>query len=305
MRGGGGGRGGLLGGFSKSSLTALKGNFGIGSATMDIGGIPQTGGTTIGSVMSSSGVGALMGAAGMPLAMAGLTGVRRGTGGGFLESTLGGAGIGASIGTMFLPGVGTAIGAGIGAAAGALASGIEAAVGDISPRTKAKRYVQSIYHVSISNGMADQIASLAQSKYGNNVQIAVMSPEVRQMLGLYAAGTGQASRMPQDALAPHGASLVESGGGLFQAPSYQYGNAYAYHSNLPIFGGNQGVGVLPNPGGSLQLSLNVQGQDVSSFMTGQVVTPSYVAASQLSAYNASNGRVASSLMVNEPGTIVA
>ena len=62
------------------------------------------------------------------------------------------------------------------------------------------------------------------------------------MLGLYEADTGQHAEGVDE---PHGASLVESGGQLFQQQTYQYGQGYE-SSNPPTYGGGS-PSVLARP----------------------------------------------------------
>jgi hypothetical protein len=272
-----------------------------GNATTPAG-IGGFGGDAAG-VLTSKGAAGIYAAVGTPLATAGLFGNARGTGLGVAESAGGGALLGASIGTNILPGIGTAIGAGIGLIAGAAAGVGELLTGDISPQQKVKRDVDSMYHVAIGDAEANRIVSLANSSYGGNIEVTVRSPQVRQMLGLYAAGTGQSKSFPMGADTPHGASLVEQGGKLYQQAVYQYGNPYTYQSNLPVYGGNPG-GNLPTPGGNPSIALNISGTDVGNFMNGQYVTPSNVQGKYGDALAASTGRTDNSLMLQEPGTIV-
>ena len=112
------------------------------------------------------------GAAGMMLASAGLLGEQRGQ--------VGGAIMGAAGGFLAAGPIGAAIGGAIGI--GEMLAGVE------SPRREAQRLVKSVYHISINGSAADQIVSIANSSYGGRVSLAVRSPEVRHMLGLYAAG---------------------------------------------------------------------------------------------------------------------
>lgn len=304
-RGGGGFGGGLP--FS-SLLKSLKGSFMPASYTGLAGEKIYTGaqsgfGANLGGVLSSQGAGALYMGAGIPLATAGIAGVRRGTAGGTVESMLGGAGVGAGIGTMIMPGLGTAIGAGVGAAAG-LGIGLgEMLAGVESPRHEAIRLAQSLYRIHISNSAADQIVSIATQNYGGQVSVAIRSPQVRQMLGLYAAGTGQSNLFPQGMDTPHGASLVESGGRLQQQATYQYGQAFTQSSNLPVYGGMPTT-TLGSPGG-VNLALNIGGQDAARFLQGNVVSPDVVSTQYAAAMNSSNGRVSQALMMSEPGSIAS
>lgn len=250
-----------------------------------------------------TGVDGLLGAAlfggGMALATRGLLGNARGTWSGVAQGTAGGAMIGLQMGGPLGAAIGAAAGFGIGI--GEKLAGVE------SPLNQAKRLVRQAYHIDISNSMANQIVGIAKQSYGGTMSIAVMSPEVRQMLGLYAAGTGQANRFPQSAMTPHGGSLVESGGRLFQESVYQYGNPYSYQSNLPVYGGVAG-GNLPAPGGGggqMFVSLNLSGKDAASFMTGSYVTPSFVSSQYSAALASSQGRQSTAMTFSEPGSIVS
>ena len=235
------------------------------------------------------------GAAGSMLAQAGLLGNTRGTAGGVFEGMLGGAGVGFSMGGPLGAGIGAAAGLGIGL--GEVIAGVE------SPRNEAKRLVTSLYHITISNSTADQIVQTANQSYAGHVSLAVRSPEVRHMLGLYAAGTGQSNLFGASANDPHGASLVESGGRLMQQATYQYGNAFTQSSNLPVYGGVPSQ-TLGSPGG-MNLSLNIGGTDAAKFLQGNVVSPDVISTQYAQAMNGSNGRVSQALMMSEPGSIAS
>ena len=88
----------------------------------------------------------------------------------------------------------------------------------------------------LNEAMAKQIVSIAQQKYASHVSIAVRDPDVRKMLELYAQGTGQ--KMPMSATTPHGGSLAEQNGNLYQQASYVNGSPYTFQSSLPVLGGS-------------------------------------------------------------------
>jgi hypothetical protein len=240
--------------------------------------------------------------AGMPLAMAGLTGGRRGTWGGIAESTGGGALVGAGIGTMIMPGFGTAIGAGIGAAAGFVAGGMEKLVGIQSDAQKVHDDVKSIYGVDIpiNSGTVKQIVQLAQSQYGDNIAVAVRSPSVRQIVMLYSEATGQ--KTPLSATTPYAGSLVEQGGKLYQQATYQDGQAHTYASNIPTLGAI-GSSTYPTPGGpntasggGVNFALNINGTQIS---------PEFVADQSMAAQDSSYGRTQQAANLQVPGLMVA
>jgi hypothetical protein len=290
------------GGAGQSALMNLKGLAGnLRNFVINPNIWAQTG-TSFGAYAGSVATSPAASMVGTLLATGGLLGNQRGTGLGVLEGFGGGALMGAGIGAQFGP-EGALLGAGIGAAAGFGIGLGEMLAGVESPRNKVKRLASQLYHININNATADAIANLAQQSFGGNVGVAMRSPQVRQMLGVYAAGTGQANQFPAGLDQPHGASLVESGGMLQQQATYQSGNPYTYSSNLPIYGGAP-THILGAPGGGMQLSLNINGDSAAQFLQGNVVSPSVVQAQYATAMQSSNGRVPQALMMSEPGTIV-
>jgi hypothetical protein len=223
--------------------------------------------------------------------MLALNGLQRGGLLGMGEDVAGGA----LLGFKFGGGLGAAIGAAAGLAAGAIRMLFE------SPEQEAKRLIKQLYQVDIDTAMAKQIADIAKQKYAGHVSIAVRDPDVRKMIELYAAGTGQ--HMPLSATTPHGASILEQGGKLYQAPTYLYGNPYTFQSSLPTAGGFA-TGQYPTSG-PMTLQVNVQGQGAAQFVAGQVVTPEFVQSQWSSAANGSNGRLSNSALIQQPGLVVA
>lgn len=156
-------------------------------------------------------------------------GLRRGGWLGVGETTAGGALIGAKFGGP----LGAAIGAGVGFVAGLIRLGIKSAA------EKVQEKVRTIYGLSINKSMAQQIVEIANSKYAKNLDMAVRSTEAKELLRLYAQTMGQkvpASLMADKARA---ASLIESGGALYQGAQYDNGQAYTYASSLRTYGGVQ------------------------------------------------------------------
>jgi hypothetical protein len=236
--------------------------------------------------------------AGISLAEAGLMGSNRGTWGGMAEAGAGGALIGEKFGGP--------IGAAIGASAGVLASAGEMLAGVLSPENKAKQLVKSIYGIGIDNQEAKQIVSIAASKYANNITVAVRSPEVRQMLGLYAAGTGQ--KFPLSASTPAAGSLAEQNGQLYQVATSVYGQQHTFASSLPVMGGPSQAGTqYPNPGGPTYVSLNVGESSAADLLEGRIastVNSDYVQDAYSGALGAANGRTQNSATLQQPGLIV-
>jgi hypothetical protein len=93
---------------------------------------------------------------------------------------------GALIGYKF----GGPLGAAIGAAAGAVAVIVRLFVkGAVD---KAKEKIKALYGVDISDkGVLQQIVDTAKSAFGGNLDLAIRSPQVRDLIQLYAMTTGQ------------------------------------------------------------------------------------------------------------------
>jgi hypothetical protein len=247
-----------------------------------------------GKITGVNGVaGAALFTGGTMLAQQGLLGSSRGTWGGVAEGTLGGAAIGFQMGGPLGAAIGGGVGLGIGL--GEKIAGVE------SPEAEAKRLIKSLYSVNIDTAMAKQIVGIAQSKYAGHVSIAVRDPDVRKMLELYAAGTGQ--KFPLSATTPRAGSLAEQGGNLYQQATYTYGVAGTLPSNLPVMGfGNAGGTSYPAPG-SPDTSAGM-GTTIALNINGQPITPEFVADSSMAALNSSYGRMQQSAHLNLPGLMV-
>ena len=297
LGGGGGLNRGLSGLFNFGGLHNMGGFFGIGTANKWVGPLQpgQTAGASFGTSFGSVAASPAAGLAGGMLASASLMPGSRwaGTPMGILGGTAGGALIGAQFGP-----IGAAIGAGVG-----FGIGLGEFLAGVEPQWKeAQRLVKQQYGIHIDHTTGQQIADIANSRYARHVSVAVHSPEVRQMLGLYSAATGQS--MALSASTPHPFSLVESGGKLYQQAVYQYGKPYAFNTPLPIFGGVQ-ANTIPSPGG-VNLSLNIGDKGAADFMNGRVVTSDNVQSKWSQAQYASNGRTdASSLFQNNASVIIS
>jgi hypothetical protein len=302
--GGGGPWGRGLGGFSPANLKGSFWNEDINKGTGNTVAASSMGFKgDLAGVLTSQGAAAIEMGVGTPLAMAGITGSKRGTWGGIGESTAGGALLGSGIGTMILPGIGTAIGAGIGAVAGFGIGAGEKLSGIESPENEAKRLVKSLYGVNIDTAMAKQIVGIAQNKYAGHVSIAVRDPDVRKMLELYAQGTGQ--KMPLSASTPYAGSLAEQGGKLYQQQGYNaYGAAYTFASGLPVLGG-PGGGTYPTPGSPNTQAGMGGGMSFALNINGQPITPEFVMDASMTAQNNSYNRVQQSANMQVPGLMVA
>jgi hypothetical protein len=280
-------------------LSNFKSMFGLNTSGTDLGNgvaLARTGLLGNLAAIGKSNGGALIGG------MVALDGFRRGGLAGTLELTAGGAELGFKYGGP----VGALVGAGV----GALTGGIKSLIGK-GDRQHAKDLVKQVYGMSINDATADQIVQIAKQSYGSQIDVAVRSSQVRDLLKLYAQATGQKSAEDQFVQSQvHSASFVESGGRLQQQAIYDNGNAYSYSSPLSVYGGVQTSPLstfAPNQGvfnGNLQINLN--GQSASDALAGQVVrvaTPSFVQGQALSASGSSIGRTAQQNMTLSPSAL--
>ncbi len=210
----------------------------------------------------------------------------------------------ALIGGKFGGPVGALIGGPIGFGAGTARLLIKSAA------EKVQEKVKSLYGVSIPKSMAQQIVLIANDKYGKNLDMAVRSAEVRDLLKLYAQTMGQ--KVPPSLMAgqPHSASLIESRGHLFQGPTYDTLQAYTFASSLGTYGGVSSDRLStsgPSAAGPVVVNLNQQ-QTVDLWRTGTTQAiqgnPRGVAQSAYRGSAASNTRADSSVLILAPGVIV-
>lgn len=171
-----GGGAAAAGGSSAVQAAGFAGQFaGIKQSLAQLGNIGfKAGGKGVGG---AAGGGLLLG--GGALAFDGL---RRGGKLGLAETTAGGALIGFKFGGP----LGAAIGAGAGAVAGTIRLFIKGAQEKITER------VRSIYGVSISKDFArDPLLGIIKQNFGGNLEVGLRSPQVRELIELYAMSTGQ------------------------------------------------------------------------------------------------------------------
>jgi gas vesicle protein len=195
---GGGGWAGLLGGW--------KDFLGFGGGVQYAPGKAVTWeAATMGQKLSALGRSnaALLG--GATLAMMGL---QRGGLSGLAMTTAGGAMIGFKYGGP----VGAAIGAGIGAVAGLVRLFVKGA------QEKAREKIKATYGVDIrEKNILAEIVNIAKQGFGGNLDMAIRSQQIRDLVELYALSTGQSTTGLPARMRP--VSLLQQGGNLFQPSS--------------------------------------------------------------------------------------
>ncbi|MFN3327011.1 MAG: hypothetical protein ACK5AZ_26250, partial [Bryobacteraceae bacterium] len=137
-----------------------------------------------------------------------LMGLQRGGVSGLAMTTAGGAMIGFKYGGP----LGAAIGAGVGAVAGLVRLFVKGA------QEKAREKIKATYGVDISDkGVLKQIVDIAKQGFGGNLDMAIRSQQIRDLVELYALSTGQSTAGLPPTVRP--VSLLQQGGGLFQSNS--------------------------------------------------------------------------------------
>jgi hypothetical protein len=275
-------------------LPGLKSFFGFGDNTwVNVGGGRMATGGWIGQYGSLGDKLTALGKSNAALLAGGmllLNGLQRGGWIGMGEDVAGGAMIGFKYGGP--------LGAAIGAAAGAVAGIVRLFVKGATD--KAKEKVKALYGVDIHDkGVLQQIVDTAKSAYGGNLDLAIRSAQVRDLIQLYAMTTGQKPKGMPGTVTP--LSLVETGGSLFQAMSYSNGTPLPGLAGLPSLG-QIGGGTMTNAGGTIVIPLQIDSQAIGNVViqNGRVVTQGAITAMKSNA-----GRREMTALQLSPGTLVS
>jgi hypothetical protein len=276
--------GGMVGGW-KDALTRL-GNIGFRPKRWRV---DELGNMT--KIADARGIGGWQG--GALLAGGGLLaleGLRRGGWSGVGMTTAGGALIGAKFGGP----LGSAIGAIAGFAAGIARMFIKGA------EEKAKEKIKALYGVDIQDkGVLKQIVDTAKSAFGGNLDMAIRSPQIRDLIQLYAMTTGQNPKGMPQSVTP--LSLAQTGGGLYQQSQYQNGTPLSGLAGLPSLD-QVGGGVATNAGGTIVIPLSIDSQTVGNVIiqNARVITLGAITAMKSNA-----GRREMTALQLAPGTLVS
>ncbi len=220
-----------------------------------------------------------------------LEGLRRGGWSGVAMTTAGGAMIGAKFGGP----LGAAIGAGAGFVAGLARLFVKSA------EEKAREKIKALYGVDISDkGLLKQIVDTAKQAFGGNLDMAIRSQQIRDLIQLYAMSTGQPTRgMPATV---HPLDIVQVGGSLYQSSGYSNGTALPGLGGLPTLG-TIGGGVASGAG----LGTTVVNLQIDSKTVGNVIIQNgrVVAQGAINAMKANAGRRELTALQVSPGLVTA
>jgi hypothetical protein len=171
------------------------------------------------STLGMTGAGGAIFGGGAGLMAAGL---QRGGWSGVGMSTAGGALMGLQVAGP----IGALVGAAIGFAAGMIRKFHKTA------EEKARSKIKSTYGVDISDkGILQQIVEIAKQGFGSNLDMAIRSKQVEDLVRLYALTTGQNATGMRPQMTS--STLVQSSSGLYQATSYANGYAQSSSGSLP------------------------------------------------------------------------
>jgi hypothetical protein len=245
---------------------------------------------------NARGVGGMKGGAMLAAgAMLVMDGLRRGGKIGVAETTGGGALIGAKFGGP----LGAAIGAIAGFAAGMVRLFIKGAV------EKARQKIKDLYGIDIPDkALLQQVVDTAKQRYGGNLDMAIRTDEIRDLIKLYAMSTGQPTKgMPATV---HPLELAQSGGSLYQSPGYANGAALPGMGGLPSLD-SIGGGVASGAG---PVVIQLDGPATTSLLRGEAVhaiaaNPRVVAGASLSAAKSNAGRRELTSLQLSPGLVTS
>jgi hypothetical protein len=227
-------------------------------------------------------------------ALLGMEGLRRGGWSGVGMTTAGGAMIGAKFGGP----LGAAIGGGIGFAAGIARLFVKGA------EEKAREKINAVYGVEISDkAILRQIVETAKSGFGGNLDVAIQSQQIRELVELYAMTTAQ--RMSEASTQVRPVSSVQTGGSLHQSPGYSNGAALSSLGGLPTLD-SIGKGV-PSGGGTV---INITVPGAKEFFEKETVrvvvaNPRAVQSATMTATRQNAGRKEMASLQMSPGLLTA
>ena len=139
-------------------------------------------------------------------------------------------------------------------------------VGAASDPFQAREKIKAVYGVDISDrAILRQIVDTAKSAYGGNLDVAIQSQQIRELVELYAMSTGQKMGGVSSQMRP--VSLVQSGGSLYQSPGYSNGTALPGMGGLPTMD-SIGAGVASG-GGPVVIQLD--GPATTSLLRGEAM----------------------------------
>lgn len=216
-------------------------------------------------------------------------GLKRGGVSGLAMTTAGGALIGAKFGGP----IGAAIGAAASFAAGLIRLFVKGAT------EKAREKIKATYGVDIKDEkILQQIVQIAKDKYGGNLDMAIRTQDVRDIIELYALSTGQSTGGLPATMKP--VTMAQSGGTLFQQSAGPGLSSLADIDRI-------GPGTPSNAG---PLVIKLDGPATTALLRGEAIqaiadNPRAVQSAVLSATKSNAGRRQMLSLQISPGTLLS
>ena len=171
-----------------------------------------------------------------------------------------------------------------------------------SAQEKLRKKIRTVYGVEMRDkGILGRIVQTAKQGFGGNLDVANFSPQVRDLIDLYAMSTGQRMSAMPATMRPM--SLVQSGGSLYQAPGYTNGNVMPSMSGLPMLGGGSNAGSQP-------IVVKLDGPATTALLRGEAVqaiveNPRVVQGASMKAARSNAGRRELTTLQVSPGLLTA
>jgi hypothetical protein len=186
------------------------------------------------------------------------------------------------------------------------AAGIGAAIGLMgmfrkSADQKAIDKIRDIYKVTVDKNFARSVVEMAKSSFGGNLEAAIRSAQVRDMVMEYGIATGQNAGILDNK--PRGVWMTQQGGTLYQSGFGMNGQQYGYSSSLPS------LGSLKTPQQQAQqvvyVTIQADGESTERFLEGKTVkfvknNEGAVTSSFNSGMAKSLGRTSAATAINDP-----
>jgi hypothetical protein len=133
---------------------------------------------------------------------------------------------------------------------------------------KAIDKIRDIYKVTVDKGFARSVVEMAKSSFGGNLEAAVRSAQVRDMVFEYAMATGQNAGLADSK--PRGVWMTQRRGVLSQSGFAMNGQQYGYASSLPGLGGLRTPQQQPQQQ-VIHVTIQADGESTERFLEGKTV----------------------------------
>ena len=148
---------------------------------------------------------------------------------------------------------------------------------------------------------------MAKQGFGGNLDMAIRTPQIRDLIELYAMSTGQSTGGLPPTMRP--VSLVQTGGSFFQQPGFSQGSPLSsFGGALPTIGLDRIGAGSPANAGPMVINITVPGaKEFFEKETVRVVVenPRAVQSAALSAIKANAGRRELTSLQLSPGTLTS